>query len=387
MKNAAPTFDSHKELGVRLRALRKRRGYTQSQLARTMGRKGRRADNVISRIERGNVRFLSVAQLLDYLRACRAETSDIADILDTYLRQPTVLELESAAAVQSAVVALPALVQRGVLRYDAKTEVAQRVNAWMSAAHPELPRPRPRILTAEQRRQRVETLIGRSLQKGLLEDALYDFLKEQGAAIVRGARRPLCELARARFRVLLRRPRPTRRKRAKLDKLAASATAAGATPHQLALLGDLVAELIGTLRRQDWLDPQAAARVPAAGRSRPFTTVLAHNRLAAEEMAPIAEYDRKLLLVRANMNVAVGRLLETLGLDVAAKRPWRDLVRDLLGIAIETEDQPEERGRRIQAAVALSRDAALAADIVAVALPQYDLWKKVIPPNPRPAPS
>jgi transcriptional regulator with XRE-family HTH domain len=89
MKRSQDTFTFTKEFGLRLRDLRLKAGLTQLELARVMGRAGRKAGNLVGRLERGEERYPSFGLVADLLRACRARFGDIADILDLYTDLPT----------------------------------------------------------------------------------------------------------------------------------------------------------------------------------------------------------------------------------------------------------------------------------------------------------
>jgi len=60
------------DLRSRLRELRKKAGLLQDELAKKMGRPGRHAGSLVSRLEQGEVKYPTFALVADYLRACRA---------------------------------------------------------------------------------------------------------------------------------------------------------------------------------------------------------------------------------------------------------------------------------------------------------------------------
>jgi len=89
MKRTPDTFVFPSELGARLRDLRLRAGLTQLGLAQAMGRTGKKAGNLVGRIERGDERYPSFGLIADFLRGCRAGFKDVTDILDLYTNLPT----------------------------------------------------------------------------------------------------------------------------------------------------------------------------------------------------------------------------------------------------------------------------------------------------------
>ena len=113
-------FDA--ELGMRLRELRLKAGLTQDALAVAMGRFGKRSGNHIGELETGKKQQPSLAIVADYLRACRASFSDIAELLDEYTRQPVVLEVRVRAGIERAARDLPPAAAQQAISYDIKHE-------------------------------------------------------------------------------------------------------------------------------------------------------------------------------------------------------------------------------------------------------------------------
>ncbi len=116
------------ELGARLRGLRKARGLTQTELARLMGRQGRGAASLVSRLETGRQKEPTLRLIADYLRACGVGFAGIIDILDRYTARPTVVERRGAKAVQAVARELPVERASEVVRYDTKVALARRAS-------------------------------------------------------------------------------------------------------------------------------------------------------------------------------------------------------------------------------------------------------------------
>ena len=106
------------EMGLRLRELRLREGMTQQELAVLMGRQGKGNHQLIGKVELGKAHYPSLGFVADYLRACRASFNDIADLLNAYTSQPTVIEQRGYKRVQSLARTLSASVAKAVERYD-----------------------------------------------------------------------------------------------------------------------------------------------------------------------------------------------------------------------------------------------------------------------------
>jgi transcriptional regulator with XRE-family HTH domain len=118
MKRSKETFKFTSEMGVRLRELRLKAGVTQQELAMLMGRQGKGCAYLVSRFECGHVPYPSFGFVADYLRACRASFADIADLLNAYTFQPTVIEQRGYKRVRSLARKLSAKVAKAVERYD-----------------------------------------------------------------------------------------------------------------------------------------------------------------------------------------------------------------------------------------------------------------------------
>lgn len=106
------------EMGRRLRELRLREGMTQQELAVLMGRQGKGNHQLIGKVELGKARYPSLGFVADYLRACRASFTDIADLLNAYTSQPTVIEQRGYKRVRSLAAKLSWRVAKAVTKYD-----------------------------------------------------------------------------------------------------------------------------------------------------------------------------------------------------------------------------------------------------------------------------
>jgi transcriptional regulator with XRE-family HTH domain len=119
MSRSKEMFKFTAEMGLRLRRLRVAAGLTQQELAVLMGRQGKGNHQLIGKVERGRAPYPSLGFVADYLRACRASFADIADLLEAYTSQPTVIEQRGYKRVRSLARRLSAGVSRAVRRYDA----------------------------------------------------------------------------------------------------------------------------------------------------------------------------------------------------------------------------------------------------------------------------
>ncbi len=118
MNRSKEMFKFTPEMGLRLRELRLREGMTQQELAVLMGRQGKGNHQLIGKVELGKAPYPSLGFVADYLRACKASFSDIADLLNAYTSRPTVIEQRGYKRVASLARKLSESVAKAVENYD-----------------------------------------------------------------------------------------------------------------------------------------------------------------------------------------------------------------------------------------------------------------------------
>lgn len=100
MRDFVERFRVGPELGARLRQIRRDAGLALAQLASRMDRPNKFYYTQLSQLERGKIPGVSLATVMDYLRACRASIHDVADILDRYTDRPVVPEERARARLR-----------------------------------------------------------------------------------------------------------------------------------------------------------------------------------------------------------------------------------------------------------------------------------------------
>lgn len=195
------TFGFSKELGLRLAALRRRAGLSQTELAYLMGRKGRGAATLVSRLELARSRSPSLGTVCDYLRACGARFSDIAEILDRFTAMPAKAAAASRRAAAAAAVGLPEPAVRQVLKY----ELAARERVGARAALPGETRARNaltrRYADATKRREELRRFVVAAIDRQPLglrvgdERQLQQYAQRLVRILRRAADRPPAERA------------------------------------------------------------------------------------------------------------------------------------------------------------------------------------------------
>lgn len=107
-----------KEVGARLRQLRLQAGLTQTDVAVRMCRPGPSGKSYVCQIERGYMPGLTLNAVMDFLAACGASVTAIADIIDAYTKRPPIPEERTRKQVAEAAAGLPLLKQSRVEWYD-----------------------------------------------------------------------------------------------------------------------------------------------------------------------------------------------------------------------------------------------------------------------------
>jgi transcriptional regulator with XRE-family HTH domain len=363
MKPHREMFTSSKVLGARLREMRKRTGMTAEAVASAMGRLGKGRHNVVLRLERGDAKYPSLALVADYLRACRARISDIADIIDSYTAGPRAGVVAATEAVAEATRPLPASEQGSVKAHVLKQVLVRERTV-----------PRP-----EQVQRRVERLLGRSVQKQVFEQALYDLLKEAGDRLTPMGRKTVGEHGRTWFGLLLHRKTPAPRQQGKFAALRRQAEEFSVDKEWLDRAEQVARAVRDGLAAAGMLDPQAIAQSDACAGARPFRVGRAEARIEQEQMDAEFERGRKTTLVLSMVRGAIEDLLERRHMDFPVRRKWRTWAGELFDVLVATRERMEERRTRIEELVAKSGEPELARELLKPALEAFDKWKKRLP--------
>jgi transcriptional regulator with XRE-family HTH domain len=125
MRRSSDTFVFPPELGARLRELRLKAGLTQLELARAMGRAGKKAGNLVGRLERGDERYPSFGLIADFLRGCRAGFKDIVALLDAYTSLPAADEKVYDTVLARVTEEVPERWRPQVTGYDRQLDAAR----------------------------------------------------------------------------------------------------------------------------------------------------------------------------------------------------------------------------------------------------------------------
>jgi len=365
-------------LGARLRELRLKAGLTQAQVGRLMGWSAEGGRVEVSRLEAGRLQLPTLALILDYLRACRADVLDIRDILKSYTNQPPVLVLEGREAVAEYVKPLGQDAVRAIDEFELKREIAAEFKVRDEVKKGEQKTKR-KVEDAALRLERVRRMVGRAYRKEALEDTLHGVLKELGDGLPRGQRSLVCDHGRKLFRRLLkpgsgrgRRPKPVVRPE-------------GVGEKALVLVEEQMQKLYAALAvacRLDWM-PRPEEVGTVKDKVRPFRVKTAEQRLEEEELAVVVRYNKARALVLTTMESEVVRELEKRHMTWG--KPYQHWVPVVCSICWETIGRPEERERRVGETLTGLPDSELTRTLARIAVDTFDIWVKGVPPESVPS--
>jgi transcriptional regulator with XRE-family HTH domain len=193
MKRSQDTFIFTPEFGVRLRDLRLKAGLTQLELARAMGRAGKSAGNLVSRLERGDERYPSFGLVADFLRGCRAGFRDVLDVLDPYTELPTTQQKVFSRALAKVAASVPQKWQSQVEHYDRHFVHPK------AAPKPGTEQPMP---DRTARLERARKMAAAARRRHLYGQFLKDAVNEAGIEPVMAVQKPLFDHGLEWFRIL-----------------------------------------------------------------------------------------------------------------------------------------------------------------------------------------
>ena len=378
-KYTKTTFVFGPGFGARLRELRKRRKLSLRQLALLMDRHQPGSFNLLAKLERGDVKYPSLAVVADYLRACRAGFRDLLPMLDEYTSQPPVLRAKGDEAVADLLKTLPGPEQRAMLEWEKATVRARELPPEGVPA-----KRKPKVDTQEQRINRLVWSFIHANWGEVREQKLYEALLKLKDTLPPRQRGRACAIGRRFFDVLTRDYANPRRRSTALALAERRAGNAGFDAATVATLLQAATDAHDELKRTGRLEWEPTPDQIVAARGHAPAANKAENRLAEEEVQPSVLYQMSIGLVRNMVSSAVNRRLEELRLDFQTRNPYRQWARNLVDIAIEHgTDSPEWRAETDRAAPRL-HDPALAREVASSAAATFEVWKSRIPPKPRP---
>jgi len=396
MRRPNDTFFFPPELGRRLRDLRLRAGLTQSELAQAMGRAGKGRACLVSRMEKGKVRYPSLGLVADFLRGCRAGFRDISDILDLYTDLPTTQQQVFGKALARVAASVPAKWRSQVTKYDQRIDIpksaaARPIDVPGAAAVERTSPPKPDRMQRLARARRNAAAVRR---RHLYGQFLKERVGEAGPHLSEIDKITLFNHGLEWFAILYatrgRRPL-TREKRlaACEDKFAqASLLPLEVIRH----LQDEVKEHFGELERRgdlDWLpdlsldDYEASLLKPASRRG-------LREEQRHELSLKIGEYGAACRAAVEQVWQEVQPLLDEAGVARERRAVYRGLGGVCCTVALASEPGGELEQREIDAYIRepqwirLGLDTALAQKLAGIMLPRLRELARSLPPDPRP---
>ncbi len=202
--------------------------------------------------------------VLDYLRACGARTADVADLLDSYLRQPPVARQRADAAVADTLKTLPEPVRKAMLKWDKGVADAREAKAAADTG-----KKKPRVETDRQRVFRIVWSFIHANWNEELEARLYAAMLKVKDKVPRSQRKDACRAGRRMFGILTKTYAKEKRKQAALAQAQAKAREDGFPDEVVSALLQAATEAYTTLLlsgRLDW-EPTEEQILKATGQS------------------------------------------------------------------------------------------------------------------------
>jgi transcriptional regulator with XRE-family HTH domain len=386
MKPFPETFVFTSELGARLRDLRLKAGLTQLELARAMGRAGKNAGNLVSRLERGDERYPSFGLVADFLRGCRAHFRDLSDILDLYTELPTTQQRVFRQALAKVAESVPGKWQAQVTKYD------QRIDIPKTAPEKTPVQAKPDL---SQRLERARKNAAAARRRALYGRFLSRAVNETGLRPVMSVTVPLFNHGLELFRILYRtrKAKPGVREKLLAESRATFEKASGFPLEAIQKLEDGVRreftrmEMAGDL---DWL-PELSLGEYEASLLRPGGRRELRERQRREFACKIDEW-------QAARNAAVEKVwqeeVQPLLDEAAVPKERRTVYRRLAGVcctaALNSEPGSERERRQVDEYILepqwirLGLDTALAQKLAGIMLVRFRELAESLPPDPRP---
>jgi transcriptional regulator with XRE-family HTH domain len=385
MKRSQDTFVFTPEFGARLRDLRLKAGLTQLELARAMGRAGRSAGNLVSRLERGDERYPSFGLVADFLRGCRAGFRDVLDVLDLYTDLPTTQQKVFSRALAKVAASVPQKWQSQVEHYDRHFVHPK------AAPRPGTEQPMP---DRTARLERARKMAAAARRRYLYGQFLKDAVNAAGIESVMVVQKPLFDHGLEWFRILFE----TRRSRTETrEQRLARSEAEFVKASRMAV--PVVRSIQDAVRRRfaemetsgdlDWLPDLSLGEYEAR--------LLAPARARRPEQERHEEFVRKLNEHEAARKAAVERVwteLQTVLDEAGVPKERRAIYRGVVGAsctaAMNFAPGSSEERRQLDEYILeprwirLGLDTALAQKLAGIALARLRELAESFPPDPRP---
>jgi len=385
MRRPEDTFVFTAELGARLRDLRLKAGLTQLGLAQAMGRTGKKAGNLVGRLERGDERYPSFGIIADLLRGCRTGFGDIADILDLYTNLPTLPQKVFGRALAKIAASLPAKWQDQVTDYDLRFEHPK------TKAKPNAKQTMPDRL---KRLERARKMTAAARRRYLYGQFLLREVSRTGTHLSRIMETMLFDHGLEWFGILYR----TRKKRPEVRErqLAASqerfTRGSGVPVSAIRYIQDAVRRQFAEMERRgdlDWL-PDLSLDEYEASLLAPTRKRDLKREQHDEFLRKFEEHETARKAAVEQVWAEVQAMLDEAGVPKERRPVYRGAVGACCTAALTTEPGSPEEKRQVEEYILeprwirLGLDTALAQKLAGTVLARFRELAKSFPPDPRP---
>ena len=350
-----------------------------------MGRAGKKAGNLVGRIERGDERYPSFGLIADLLRGCRAGFKDIAALLDVYTSLPAADERVYDAVLARVAKDVPEKWKPQVTSYDRQLDVAR------STVRPVRGRKLPDRM---KRLERAKKMAAAARRRFLYGQYLTQAVDKTGLDPVMTVRQPLFAHGLEWFRILYR----TRKAKPGVrERLLAASHDQFAKASRFPL--DAIRKLEAGVRRQfgrmemigdlDWKPSMTLDEYEAR--------LLAPKRKRSLAQQQHDEYKRRFNRCDAARQAAVERMwtevqpmLDAAGVPVQRRSLYRSVANVCCHAALNTESGSAAERSIVDERIfhsnltGLGLDTALAQKVAKFVLARFRELAKSFPPDPRP---
>lgn len=384
MRRPTDTFRFPPELGKRLRDLRLRAGLTQAELAQAMGRAGKGRACIVSRMEKGRVRYPSLGLVADFLRGCRARFADISDILDAYTDLPTTRQQVFGKALARVAESVPQKWQAQVTKYD------QRIDIPKTAPEKTPVQAKPDL---SQRLERAKKMAAAARRRFLYGQFLKDVVGKAGPDVSLNDRTYLFNHGLQWFSILYatRKSRPAARDKRLAASEARFAEASGLPLPEIRYVQDAVKEHFGEMERKgdlDWL-PELSLDEYESSLLKPASRRHLRDEQRREFSRKVEEYEVARRAAVEKVWQEVQLLLDEAGVPKERSAVFRPLVGYCFAAALNSEPGSEREQRQLDEyilephRIRLGLDTALAQRLAGIMLVRFRELARTLPPAPR----
>ncbi|MEO0050337.1 MAG: transcriptional regulator [candidate division WOR-3 bacterium] len=333
-----------RQIGERLRQIRKRAGLSLRRVALRLGQESKGYYTYLQRLEKGRIRRPSINLIAQYLAGCQASFSDIIDILNQAVKLSLKGETAGREVINQETENLPEPLRTEIRQIDER--LGER-----------------RAEPIAKRVERVKRMTQNRIIRTLLEETLYGIITAPEAKEVEFEKLAgLCQFGRRVFSILKRTRNSPERGKGLIQRERKWAERQNLPESGVTTVLDEVRALYQEMEKQGIFAGQKLPEVlqkpclPAP--------VKAEKRLLLEKQEMGFARERKKATAAGAIFVEMNRELKVENMDLKTRRWVMELINQLSSTAIEFDSKPEELERRFSELIAKSPDPQFARQVL-----------------------